>query len=161
MSRHKDVIFVLLNTVALAGVCSKPTFAKLVHFYFATIYVYKKWNLTQISVYEKISRIRGRIIAKNFSDCRNFGMLNYRTIVCRTRSVTHDVHSIIGSSNHFLINSVFSLASEFTELLSFACVKHACGYGGYLEIAEESFLRQIRNISKTQVEQGWISLLCV
>ena len=82
-----------------------------------------------------ISHIRGRIITKNFSDCRNFGMLNYRTIVCRTRSVTHDVHSIIGSSNHFLINSVFSLASEFTELLSFAYVKHACDYGGYLEIA--------------------------
>ena len=70
-----------------------------------------------------ISRIRGRIIAKTFPDCRNLGMLNYRTVVC--------VHSIIGSSNHFLITSVFSLASV---LLGSACVKHAGDYGGYLEI---------------------------
>ena len=99
---------------------------------------------------KNISRIRG-IIAKHFPDCRNFGMLNYRTVVCRTRPITHDVHSITGLSNHFLISSVFSLASV---LLSSAWEKHAGDYGGYLEIAEESFLRQIRNITRTQVESG-------
>ena len=92
-----------------------------------------------------ISRIRGRIIAKNFPECRNFGMLNYRTVIY------HDVHSIIGSSDHFLITSAFSIASV---LLSSTYVKHAHDYGGYLEIAEESFLRQIRNITRTQVEPG-------
>ena len=85
-------------------------------------------------------------------------MLNYRNVACRTRSVTHDVHSNIGSSNHSQITSVFSLASV---LLSSACVKHAGNYGGYLEIAEESFIRKIKNITRIQVEPGKSNLLCV
>ena len=36
--RHKDVISVLLGAMAVAGVGSKPTFAKLEHLYFSTIY---------------------------------------------------------------------------------------------------------------------------
>ena len=34
------VVSVLLGAVAVAGVGSKPTFAKLVHLYFFNIYVY-------------------------------------------------------------------------------------------------------------------------
>ena len=37
MLRHKDVISVLLDAVAVAGVGSKPTFAKLVYLYFSTV----------------------------------------------------------------------------------------------------------------------------
>ena len=34
------VVSVLLGAVAVAGVGSKPTFAKLVHLYFSNIYIY-------------------------------------------------------------------------------------------------------------------------
>ena len=94
MLRHKDVITVLLGAVAVAGVGSKPTFAKLVYLYFST--VCKKMKSAKYLFMRNISRIRDRIIAKNFPDSRNFGTLNYRTVVCRTRPVTHDVHCIIG-----------------------------------------------------------------
>ena len=68
MLRHKDVISVLLGAVAVAGVDSKPTFAKLVHLYFSSI------NNMKSDIYlfmRNISRIRDRISAKNFPDCRN------------------------------------------------------------------------------------------
>ena len=45
-----DVISVLLGTVAVADVDSKPTFAKLVHLYFSTIF--KKWNVINICLRE-------------------------------------------------------------------------------------------------------------
>ena len=60
-----------------------------------------------------ISCIRGRISAKNFPDCRSFGMLS---------SVVRG-HCIIRSSSQFLITSVFSLASVF--LLSKASVVYS------------------------------------
>ena len=84
MLRHKDVISVLLG--AVAGVGSKPTFSKLVHLYFSTVY---KNEIDKYLFMRNISRIRGRIIAKSFPDCRNFGMLNYRTVICRTRPIQH------------------------------------------------------------------------
>ena len=37
----------------------------------------------------------------NFPDCRNFGMLNYRTVVYRTRPITHDVHASSGQATTF------------------------------------------------------------
>ena len=50
-----------------------------------------------------------------------------------------------------LHEGAYSVLDNSTE---FSCVRHAGDYGGYLEIAEESFLRQIRNITRTQVEPG-------
>ena len=43
MLKHNDVISVLLGSVAVAGVGSKPTFAKLVYLYFSTIYENEIW----------------------------------------------------------------------------------------------------------------------
>ena len=79
-------------------------------------------------------------------------MLNNRTDVCRTRSVTHDVHCIIGSSNHFLITCLFPCISVLDPQLSSACVKHAGGYDGYLEIAEEY------NIIEYNQDPSWTRL---
>ena len=78
MLRLKDIISVLLGAMAVAGVGSKPTFIKSVHLYFSTIY---KMKSDKLLFMRNISRIRGRIIAKKyFPDCRNFGMLNNRTV---------------------------------------------------------------------------------
>ena len=64
MLRHKDVISVLLGAVAVAGMGSKPTFVKLVHLYFSTIY---KMKSDKYLFMRNISHIRGRIIAKKLS----------------------------------------------------------------------------------------------
>ena len=56
------VISVLLGSVAVAGVGSKPTFAKLVFFL-----LYMKMKSDKYLFMRNISRIRGRIIAKKRS----------------------------------------------------------------------------------------------
>ena len=144
MLRHKDVISVLLGAVAVAGVDSKSTFAKLVHLYFSSI------NNMKSDIYlfmRNISLIRDRISAKNFPECRNLWMLNYRTVVCRTRPITHDVHCNVGSSNQFLITSVFSLAPVC--LLSKASVVYS-----------NSFLLSERHeVSATTLHEGAYSVL--
>ena len=111
MLRHKDVISVLLGPVVVAGVGSKPTFAKLVHLYFSTIYKMKSDKCLFMTY---IPRRRGRIIANKLSrlsKLRNAKLQNCRLSYAANK--IRDVHSIIGSSNDFLITSVFSLASVF------------------------------------------------
>ena len=62
--RYKDVISVLLGAMAVAGVGSKPTFAKLVYLYFST--VYKKWNLINICLWEIVLVYETELLLKTF-----------------------------------------------------------------------------------------------
>ena len=109
MLRHKDVISLLLGAVAVAGVGSKLNLRQVGTSLFL---YYIKMKSDKYLFMRNIPRRRDRIIAKKLSrlsKLRNAKLQNCR--LSYAANETHDVHSIIGSSNHFLITSVFSLAS--------------------------------------------------
>ena len=114
--------------------------------------MYKKWNLINICLREIFLVYEAELL---LNTSRLSKLRNAKLQDCR---LSYAVNNSWCTQHHFLITTVFSLASV---LLSSACVKHTGDYGGCLEIAEELFLRQIRNITRIQVEPGYISLLCV
>ena len=104
-----------------------------------------------------ISRIRGThnsSLLKNFPVCRNFGMLNNRTVVCRKRSITHDVRCIIGSSNHFLITCLFPCISILDTSTEF-CMCKTCRLWRLFRNCRGvlPFLRQTRNITSFRLNE--------
>ena len=112
MLRHKDVISVLLGAVAVSGVGSKPTFAKLVPLYISTIY---KMISDKYLFMRNISRIRDRIIAKKLSrlsKLRNAKLQNCRLSYAANYSWCSLHHRVKQQLSDYF--GLFSCISVFT-----------------------------------------------